>query len=87
MIDPAYALLRHALDDDIYLQYMDDVRDYRASQKAADGFYNRLCALLDDSSKGLLDDYLNEKMIVEVLETDAAFMTGLAFGLQLLRLS
>ena len=87
MIDPAFALLRYAMDDDIYLQYMDDVKAYRASQKAAGGFYNRLSALLDDTSKGLLDDFLNEKMIADVQETDAAFMTGLAFGLQLMRLS
>ena len=87
MIDPAYALLRHAMDDGLYLQYMDDVKAYRASQEAADGFYERLCALLGDGGKGLFEDFLNEKSIADVLEVDAAFMTGLAFGLQLLRLS
>ena len=87
MNDPAYALLRHAMDDDIYLQYMDDVSAYRASQKAAGAFYDQLNTLLDDAARKVLDDYLSEKMIIDALETDAAFTTGLAFGLQLLRLS
>ena len=29
MNDPIYILFRHALDDDIYLEYMEDPREYR----------------------------------------------------------
>lgn len=86
MNDPAYALLRHAMDDDVYLQYMDDLGAYRASRKAEAALFDRLDALLDEPAKQLLNDFLNEKFQADVTEADAAFTTGLAFGLQLLKL-
>lgn len=86
MNEPAFALLRHAMDNDVYLKYMDDPDEYHAGRKAQAAFYDRLRALLDDSSQKALDDFLNEKMLTDAAETEAAFTAGLSFGLQLLRL-
>ena len=33
MNDPIYILFRHALDDDIYLEYMEDPREYWSIQR------------------------------------------------------
>lgn len=86
MNEPAFALLRHAMDDDVYLQYMDDPGEYRASRKAEAALCDRLRALLDEPAKRLLDDFLSKKVLADAAEEEAAFTTGLAFGLQLLRL-
>lgn len=86
MNDPAYALLRHAMDDDVYLQYMDDISAYRASRKAEAALLDRLSALLDEPAKQLLNGFLDEKLTADVMEAEAAFITGLALGLQLLKL-
>ena len=86
MIEPAYALLRHAMDNDIYLQYMDGLEEYRTCQKNFSTFYEELSVLFGVEAKKQLDILLDEDMLKTVAETVAAFTTGLAFGLQLLRL-
>ena len=87
MIDPAYALLRHAMDDNIYLQYIENPEEYHPSRRAALVHYEKLVALLDENAKKELEIFIDEDTLKNIAETDAAFMTGLAFGLQLLRLS
>ena len=87
MIDPAYALLRHAMDDNIYLQYIENPEEYHTSRRAALVHYEKLVALLDENAKKELEIFIDEDTLKNIAETDAAFMTGLAFGLQLLRLS
>lgn len=86
MINPAYALLRHAMDDDIYLQYIDDPREYHTNRKASAAALEHLRTQLDEPTKKLLDIFLDEASIANVMEEEAAFTTGLAFGLQLMAL-
>lgn len=87
MNDPIYILFRPALDDNIYLQYIDDLKEYRASQKGALACYEKLYPLLNKEEKKLLDALIDEDTLETVTETKAAFTAGLAFGLQLMRLS
>ncbi len=87
MIDPAHALFRHALDDDIYLQYIDDPKEYWSIRRACSAAYDRLTADLNPILKRQLEAFLDEHISADTLEVEAAFTAGLAFGLQLLRLS
>lgn len=87
MNDPAVALFRHAMDDDIYLQYIDDHKEFWANRKACVSACDKLRALLDEEGQKLFEILLDEQMLATSIETEAAFTAGLAFGLQLLRLS
>lgn len=87
MNDPASALFRHAMDDDIYLQYIENLKEYRVNQHAARSHFEKLVALLDGDAKKEFDIFMDEDTLKSIAETEAAFMSGLAFGLQLLRLS
>ena len=83
MNDPIYILFRHALDDDIYLEYMEDPREYWSIRRACSSAYERLTAELDPD---LFDAFMDERVSADTIEVEAAFAAGLSFGLRLLRL-
>ncbi len=86
MNDPVSVLFFHAMDNDVYLQYMEDPAKYWSGRRANDAAYDRLRAQLSDPAKEALDDLRKEKLLLDSEETEAAFTAGLAFGLRLLRL-
>ena len=80
MNDPIYILFRHALDDDIYLEYMEDPREYWSIRRACS------TAELDPDLKHRFDAFMDERVSADTIEVEAAFTAGLSFGLRLLRL-
>ena len=86
MNDPIYILFRHTLDDDIYLEYMEDPREYWSIRRACSSAYERLTAELDPDLKHRFDAFMDERVSADTIEVEAAFTTGLSFGLRLLRL-
>ena len=86
MNDPIYILFRHTLDDDIYLEYMEDPREYWSIRRACSSAYERLPAELDPDLKHRFDAFMDERVSADTIEVEAAFTAGLSFRLRLLRL-
>ncbi|MCI9263316.1 MAG: hypothetical protein HFF06_01950 [Oscillospiraceae bacterium] len=86
MKDPASILFSHVMEEDIYMEYIDNPAAFRAKRKANSAVYDRLCVLLDAPAKKELDALLDEKLYIDSIYQEAAFTAGLALGLQLLRL-
>ena len=86
MNNPISALYRYAMDENIYLRFMDDPDEYASNFSASTATHDRLRAQLDAPAQKLLDLFLDEKNTADSILLEAAFTAGLSLGLQLLSL-
>jgi len=88
MNDLIFALYRHMVETDLYLQYLSpsDRKEYQDNLDSSSAALQRLQASLEGQSKKDLEIFLNETLTVNSIEAEALFTAGLAVGLQLLRL-
>lgn len=86
MNDPASILFSHVMEEDIYKEYINDLKGFQSQRKANSAAYDHLCALLDAAAKKELDLLLEGEIYTDSIHLEAAFTAGLALGLQLLRL-
>lgn len=86
MSDTILALYQYVMKNDLFLQYIDDPEEYQSNLTCAQAARDRLQALLNAPEKKELELFLDMKTVADSLELEAAFTSGLAVGLQLLRL-
>ena len=86
MTDPASILFSYVMDKNIFPQYMEDSDQFQRRHKANSASLDRLRALLDDGAKKKLDELMEEEYSLDAIHLQAAFIAGLAAGLQLTQL-
>lgn len=86
MNDPASVLFSHAMEENIFYRYIDDLRQFRARQRAHSAAYEHFRSLLEPPLQKELEIFMEEEASLDSISQESAFTTGLAFGLRLLRL-
>ena len=86
MNDPAAVLFSPAMEENIFYRYVDDPRQFRTRQKAHSAAYERLRSLLEPQLQKELEAFMEEEASLDSINQESTFTTGLALGLQLLRL-
>ena len=83
MTDPASILFSYVMDKNIFPQYMEDSAQFQRRHKANSAVLDHLHAQLDDPVKEELDAFMEEEYSLDAIHLQAAFIAGLAAGLQL----
>ena len=82
----ARCLYDYALNNRLDGHFTDGEEEYLSCLIHSDKHLDRLTAMLDESARTELEDYVRERGIVESYHREALFSAGLSMGLALSRL-